>query len=238
MDLCHVETECMSEPTRREWRLESKWQKPCSNQVVSAFFQLEPGEGWQNFVSVHPTLDLPTVFPNFCFRTLQISSNKIPAHIVELHDQREELMLCDSSDDGSQPMVSEGSLSAKGRLKLLPKKVRKQLVKEVPYDIIPLEQRKMYQNALNNEWTEWKKWDAVQILDMKAFEEIQTDPFKKKCILTTRVAYRNKNAGRDLQDLKAKRGPLIKPRARLCIQRYKQLGKHLLRRDSPTFSGT
>ena len=89
---------------------------------------------------------------------------------------------------------------------------------------------------MKKEWLEWMKWDSAEVVSLKESLEIAGDPSQKRNILPSRFAYRNKHAGRAAAELRKMGLPLVKAKARLCIQGFRQVGKEKLRRDSPTLS--
>ncbi len=120
--------------------------------------------------------------------------------------------------------------------KLVPKKVRKQLDREIPFELIPVAHKHLYEAAILKEWQEWLGWDAVGILSRAESEQLWQDPGFRRAGIPTRFAFRNKHAGRDPTELKRLNLALVAAKARLCIQGFRQKNKHLLRKDSPTIS--
>lgn len=89
---------------------------------------------------------------------------------------------------------------------------------------------------MRKEWSEWLSWNAVQVLTPLQSSAIWRDPAKRKRIIPSRFGFRNKHAAEDPVEL-ARRGlELAASKARLCIQGFRQVDKHKLRKDSPTLS--
>ena len=107
------------------------------------------------------------------------------------------------------------------------RKEMKALEKELPWEAIPEEQRPGYEAALQKEWDTWKKYQAVEPLDLEAsaWVEQNVDPAR---ILPTRVCYRNKNAAYPWLPVKEK--------ARLVCRGDKDPDILSLRRDAPTLT--
>ena len=101
-------------------------------------------------------------------------------------------------------------------------KLRRMMVKEIPYEKIPSEDRQLYLQAELKEWSSWKEFESCEILSPEQSEEImRTKP--------DRFVYRNKHAGLlDPQGHPLHAGLLdpqghplpTKAKARLCLQRH------------------
>ena len=108
----------------------------------------------------------------------------------------------------------------------------KQIDREIPWRLIPHFERPLYEQALAKEWNDWLKFEAVLVLDEEASRSvIATVPADH--ILTTRVCYKNRNAG--------KVGLPTDAKARIVAHGYKasnvvSADGTPLRRDSPTAS--
>ena len=105
------------------------------------------------------------------------------------------------------------------------RKDQKALEKEIPWHLIPEEERPGYEEALSKEWDTWKKYDATRTLSKEAseFVEQHVDPSR---ILKTRVCYRNKNAAYPWMPVKHK--------ARIVCRGDMDPDLVTLRRDAPT----
>ena len=79
------------------------------------------------------------------------------------------------------------------RLSHVTRKEAKALEKEIPFNLIPDEEREAYSAALSKEWGTWMKYGAVKALSIEASQEVERQVDKRR-ILDTRVCYRNKNA--------------------------------------------
>ena len=79
-------------------------------------------------------------------------------------------------------------------------------------------------------------WGAVQILTPQQRSAVWRDPDKRRRIIPSRFAFRNKHAAEDPEELRRRGLELIMANARLCIQGFRQVDKHKLRKDSPTLS--
>ena len=106
------------------------------------------------------------------------------------------------------------------------RKDQKALVREIPWHMIPEEQREAFREALIKEWGTWVKYEAVKALDKHASAEVE-QRFPSR-ILPTRVCYRNKNAASPWLPLK--------PKARIVCRGDKDPDLLELRRDAPTLT--
>ena len=107
------------------------------------------------------------------------------------------------------------------------RKEMKALEKELPWDMIPEDQRPGYEAALQKEWDTWKKYQAVEPLDLEASAWVEENVPKNR-ILQTRVCYRNKNAAYPWMPVKEK--------ARLVCRGDRDPDLLSLRRDAPTLT--
>ena len=107
------------------------------------------------------------------------------------------------------------------------RKEQKALEKEIPFSMIPEEQRQDYHDALVKEWGVWTKYEAVAPLDLETSAVVERE-FDRSRILDTRVCYRNKNAAFPWLPLKAK--------ARLVCRGDRDPDLLTLRRDAPTLT--
>ena len=121
-------------------------------------------------------------------------------------------------------------------MKLVPRKLRKALDREVPWDLIPEHQHELYRKAMAKEWNDWLSWGAVEVLTLAQSRAIWSDPIRRKWIIPCRFAFRNKHAAMDPRELARKGLDLVEAKARLCIQGFRQVDKHKLRKDSPALS--
>ncbi|CAK9000465.1 unnamed protein product [Durusdinium trenchii] len=112
-------------------------------------------------------------------------------------------------------------------LVLLTRKQQKALEKELPWTMIPVDERPMYHDALVKEWGTWCKYQAVMVLDLvaSAYVLANVDP---KRILDTRVLYKNKNAAYNWMP--------VKPKARIVCRGDRDPDLLTLRRDAPTLT--
>ncbi len=102
----------------------------------------------------------------------------------------------------------------------------------IPFNSIPKEQHGLYRQALEKQWKEFLKWNAVEILTPMATAEVlkNVDPAR---ILAPRVLYRDKNVTNrsesNLLDVLAK--------ARIIIPGHRDPDLPMgIRTDAPTVS--
>ena len=74
------------------------------------------------------------------------------------------------------------------------RKEQKALVKEIPYHMIPEDQKETDAEALVKEWETWKKYGAADPFDLEASQAAE-EAYPKERFLDTRACYRDKNAG-------------------------------------------
>ena len=74
-------------------------------------------------------------------------------------------------------------------------KERKALDREIPYHLIPEDQKANYAAALGKEWANWLRFGAVKVLDISASQAAK-DHYPKARFLASRVCYRDKNAAK------------------------------------------
>ncbi|CAL1151001.1 unnamed protein product [Cladocopium goreaui] len=115
----------------------------------------------------------------------------------------------------------------KGRRVSMTRKEQKALDREIPYHLIPEDEREAYHEALCKEWSTWERYAAVKVLDKAASEAVEKYVDKNR-ILDTRVCYRNKNAAFPWMPPKHK--------ARLVCRGDRDPDITSLRRDAPTMS--
>ena len=113
------------------------------------------------------------------------------------------------------------------RIACTTRKELKQLEKEIPWHLIPDEEREGYREALVKEWSVWLRYGAVVVLDLEASRYVE-DYVDAARILNTRVCYRNKNAAYPWLPVKHK--------ARLVCRGDQDPDLTTLRRDAPTMS--
>ena len=121
--------------------------------------------------------------------------------------------------------MTKRCISEKGR--------EKQLEKELPWGLIPYEERHLYREEELKQWKEHVEFGAVRALSIEGSEEVaKTVPADR--ILNARFAYKDKNhaarkAGQDVP---------CKPKARLCIAGHRDpdLGNFDMVVDAPTTS--
>eukprot|EP00439_Symbiodinium_sp_Y106_P019445 s3274_g2.t1 len=92
-------------------------------------------------------------------------------------------------------------------------KLKRMMDKEIPYDKIPLEQRELYHQAQEKEWSSWREYESCEILSEEESTRVMREMPER--VLPSRYVYRNKNAG--LVDEAGKPLP-IRAKARLCLQ--------------------
>jgi hypothetical protein len=109
----------------------------------------------------------------------------------------------------------------------------KQLEKEIPWQLIPPDERQLYREAEQKQWDEHLQFGAVKPLSLAESEEV-FQRIKPDRVLNSRFIYRDKNYA------KRKVDPSVPPRAkaRLCIagQNDPDLGKVDMATDAPTTS--
>eukprot|EP00438_Fugacium_kawagutii_P028405 Skav208339 [mRNA] locus=scaffold5193:38831:45910:+ [translate_table: standard] len=107
----------------------------------------------------------------------------------------------------------------------------KQLEKELPWGLIPPDERPLYREAEGKQWAEHVEYAAVRPLSLEESAEVEAT-IPKDRILNSRFAYRDKNYAKRKSDPSL--GP--KPKARLCIagQWDPDLGVKDLATDAPT----
>ena len=120
--------------------------------LVSVYIQPEPGSGWFVEHCLVPRQYLSEHLDQVVHRVVQVFH---PARrgqdTYEVNEAARELTLGESSSDDDA-----GDASVNRRLqRLVPKKLRKALDKELPFDLIPPEHRHLYAAALDREWDEW-----------------------------------------------------------------------------------
>ena len=120
--------------------------------------------------------------------------------------------------------VSQGKVMGKNKLKRM-------MDKEIPYEKIPIEERPLYAEAQEKEWSSWKQYDSCEVLSEEESARVLRECPKR--VLPSRYVYRNKNAG--LLDESGKPLP-VRAKARLCLQGHlcpdSQSGQ--VQVDSPT----
>ncbi len=121
--------------------------------------------------------------------------------------------------------MTKRCISEKGR--------EKQLEKELPWGLIPYEERHLYREAELKQWKEHVEFGAVKALSLEESEEVSKN-IPKERILNSRFAYKDKNhAAR-----KSGQQVPCKPKARLCIAGHHDpdLGHYDMAVDAPTTS--
>ena len=136
---------------------------------------------------------------------------------------KEELASQPSQDFQAQVLVA----GTQDRRQYPTRKEQKALEKEIPFSMIPEDQRPAYREALEKEWGTWKRYEAVAPLSLEASQAAEYE-YPANRILDTRVCYRNKNAGYPWMPLKAK--------ARLVCRGDRDPDLLQLRRDAPTLT--
>ena len=124
-----------------------------------------------------------------------------------------------------QAFMIKHAISEKGK--------EKQLEKELPWQLIPPDEREMYRQAELKQWEEHVQFGAVRPLTLTESRAVM-DRVNPDRILNSRFIYRDKNYS------KRKADPSVpaKPKARLCIagQHDPDLGKVDMVTDAPTTS--
>lgn len=121
--------------------------------------------------------------------------------------------------------MTKGCISENGR--------EKQLEKELPWGLIPYEERHLYREAELKQWKEHVEFGAVRALSVEESKKL-VEIVPKERILNARFAYKDKNhAAR-----KASQQVPCKPKARLCIAGHRDpdLGHYDMAVDAPTTS--
>ena len=113
------------------------------------------------------------------------------------------------------------------RIALTTRKELKQLEKEIPFHLIPDEEREGHREALMKEWSTWIRYGAVVLLDIEASRAVEAQVSPSR-ILQTRVCYRNKNAAYPWMPVKHK--------ARLVCRGDQDPDLTTLRRGAPYMS--
>ena len=101
------------------------------------------------------------------------------------------------------------------------------LDRELPWTMIPDDEKPLFREAAGLQWKQWQEYDAIEVLDIGTSKHLKQQMGHR--ILRSRFVYRNKNAGIP--------GAACKPKARLCVGGHNdpdlQVG---LRTDAPTVS--
>ena len=124
-----------------------------------------------------------------------------------------------------QAFMMKRCISQKGK--------EKQLEKELPWGMIPPDERPLYREAEEKQWAEHVEYGAVRPLTLEESAVVEATVSRDR-ILNSRFAYRDKNYAKRKGD--ANIPP--KPKARLCIagQWDPDLGVKDLATDAPTVS--
>ena len=131
---------------------------------------------------------------------------------------------------------SEQDVEAERSHQMVPRKVQRQLRREIPYELIPAAHRHLYEKDMDREWSDWLRWKSVVVLDPDESSRIDEDPVLRRRIIDSRFCYRHKDTGKDPEVLR-KLGELpVRAEARLVIQGFKDPDRRRLRKDSPTAS--
>ena len=91
-------------------------------------------------------------------------------------------------------------------------KLKRMMEKEIPYDMIPCQDRDLYKAAEEKEWQSWVDYDSCKILSLEESRQVEQE--RPDRILPSRYVFRNKNAG--LKDTNGDPLP-VKAKARLCL---------------------
>ena len=145
----------------------------------------------------------------------------------------------DEQPDGSQreamvnntyvPQYHYEKLAIPSSSVFMTRKDQKALEKEVPWSMIPDEQKPRLQRcpAMAKEWDTWLKYEAVVVLNNEASNYVSQNVDSSR-ILNTRVCYRNKNAAFPWMPIKYK--------ARIVCRGDMDPDLLSLRRDAPTLA--
>ena len=111
--------------------------------------------------------------------------------------------------------------------------LEKALDKELPWNMIPMEEKELYKEAEMKQWNEHVEFGAVRPLSLEESKKVE-DQIGKERILPARFLYRDKNRSKRRQDDSIP----CKPKARLCVggQKDPDLGQIEMNVDAPTAS--
>eukprot|EP00435_Cladocopium_sp_Y103_P023416 s2511_g5.t1 len=111
--------------------------------------------------------------------------------------------------------------------------MEKALEKEIPWNLIPPEEKQLFQQAEATQWEEHIKFGAVKPLSVEESREVE-ETYGKERILSSRFLYRDKNLAKRRSDSSVP----CKPKARLCVggQRDPDLGVLDMSVDAPTIN--
>ena len=92
-------------------------------------------------------------------------------------------------------------------------KLKRMMEKEIPFHLIPSEDRELYRAAEEKEWQSWLDYNSCEVLSPEESKRVETE--RPDRVLPSRYVFRNKNAG--LKDPFGNALP-VKAKARLCLQ--------------------
>ena len=153
---------------------------------------------------------------------------KIEAHGRKLRSLDDvPLQMQEFRAEGSQKEVHMTSLK-KG---MSPEAVEKALEKEIPWHLIPPEERALYRAAEATQWAEHVDFGAVRALSVAESDRVRAEVGEER-ILNARFLYRDKNRAKRRLDATIP----CKPKARLCVggQKDPDLGVMDINVDAPT----
>eukprot|EP00435_Cladocopium_sp_Y103_P029489 s394_g7.t1 len=133
-------------------------------------------------------------------------------------------------DDGAAGRAQQNFFTKSG---LTGEAFEKALDKELPWNLIPNEEKELYKEAEMKQWKEHVEFGAVRPLSLAESREVEQTIGKER-ILPARFLYRDKNRSKRRQDSSLP----CKPKARLCVggQRDPDLGHIEMNVDAPTAS--
>ena len=92
-------------------------------------------------------------------------------------------------------------------------KLKRMMEKEIPYDMIPHQDRELYKAAEEKEWQPWVDYNSCKILSLEESRQVEQE--RPDRVLPSKYVFRSKNAG--LKDTNGDPLP-VKAKARLCLQ--------------------
>ena len=192
--------------------------------TMSVWIRWSPEDAWTPYVQQVDREFQPRSLPQVAYSVAQVfhPPAKFAAEVNETTLLDEEIHFGGSDSEGEKDFI--------------PRKVRKQLQKEIPWQMIPKEHRHLFEEAMRKEWRNWLTWKSVRVCSVAESDRIRADPTLANRIIGSRFAFRNKQAGKDVEELRQRGEPPVIARARLCGQGFTDPDKWKLRRDSPTAS--
>ena len=110
--------------------------------------------------------------------------------------------------------------------------------KEIRWKNIDVKDLALYEAAEIKQWNEHLKYEAVEVMTLEKSQEVR-NTLEPERILTSRFAYRDKNAGLRTHGTEYENLP-VKAKARLCVggHRDPDISGGCLRTDAPTIGRT